>query len=177
MILWNCALSLLATRCRKPREIGTNCEAQTIVAYYHTSHDILTKIFTQNSNKCIRYNNGYINFSSSYGLSWVACPVTVYPWYVDIDICMIYDIAFALFCTVVKISDCWPLPSNQSFYRQIASYQRGVGDHRVGQCWEGLMGQQNSCKTLIEVHSTMHLMHPQLRSWNYHLHYFKAYHV
>ena len=23
--------------------------------------------------------------------------------------------------------------SNQSFYRQIASYQRGVGDHRVGQ--------------------------------------------
>ena len=25
---------------------------------------------------------------------------------------------------------CWPSPSN---YRQIAYYQRGVGDHRVGQ--------------------------------------------
>ena len=24
---------------------------------------------------------------------------------------------------------CWPLPTNQSFYRQIAGYQRGVGDH------------------------------------------------
>ena len=29
-------------------------------------------------------------------------------------------------------SVCCPLPSNQSLYRQIASYQRGVGDHRVG---------------------------------------------
>ena len=28
---------------------------------------------------------------------------------------------------------------------------------RVG---KGVMGQQNSCKTLIGVHSTMHLMHP-----------------
>ena len=28
---------------------------------------------------------------------------------------------------------CWPLPSNQSFYRQIADCQRGVGDHRIGQ--------------------------------------------
>ena len=27
---------------------------------------------------------------------------------------------------------CWPLPSNQSFYRQIAGYRMGVGDHRVG---------------------------------------------
>ena len=29
---------------------------------------------------------------------------------------------------------CWPLPSNQSFffYRQIASYVRGVRDPRVG---------------------------------------------
>ena len=27
----------------------------------------------------------------------------------------------------------WPSPSNQSFYRQIAHYQRGVGNHRVGQ--------------------------------------------
>ena len=28
---------------------------------------------------------------------------------------------------------CWALPSNQSFYRQIAGYQRGVGNRRVGQ--------------------------------------------
>jgi hypothetical protein len=27
---------------------------------------------------------------------------------------------------------CRPSPSNQSFYRQIAGYQRGAGDHRVG---------------------------------------------
>ena len=27
---------------------------------------------------------------------------------------------------------CWPLPSNQSFYRQVAGYWKGVGDHRVG---------------------------------------------
>ena len=27
---------------------------------------------------------------------------------------------------------CRPLPSNQSFYRQIAGYRMGVGDHRVG---------------------------------------------
>ena len=30
----------------------------------------------------------------------------------------------ALLCT------CWPLPSNQSLYRQIASYDRDVDDHR-----------------------------------------------
>ena len=28
---------------------------------------------------------------------------------------------------------CWSLPSNQSFYRQIAGYVRGVRDPRVGQ--------------------------------------------
>ena len=57
-----------------------------------------------------------------------------------------------------KIS-CWPLLRNQSFYRQIAGCGMGVGDHRVGQWWKGVMGQQNSYKTLIGVHSTMHLMH------------------
>ena len=34
-------------------------------------------------------------------------------------------------CTHPYNAICWPLPSNQSFYRQIAGYQRGVGDHRV----------------------------------------------
>ena len=36
---------------------------------------------------------------------------------------------------------CWASPSNQSFYRQIASYQRGIGYHRVGQWWEGITDQ------------------------------------
>ena len=40
-------------------------------------------------------------------------------------------------CMHLASSNCWPSPSNQSFYRQIAGYQRGVGDHRVGQWWEG----------------------------------------
>ena len=31
----------------------------------------------------------------------------------------------------VCVCVCWPLPSNQSFYRQIAGYQRGVDDHGV----------------------------------------------
>ena len=44
------------------------------------------------------------------------------------------------------------LSSNQSFYRVIADYMRGVGDHRVGWWWKEVMGQQNSCKTLIGVH-------------------------
>ena len=29
--------------------------------------------------------------------------------------------------------DCWLLLSNQSFYRQIAGYGMGVGDHRVSE--------------------------------------------
>ena len=28
---------------------------------------------------------------------------------------------------------CWSLPSNQSFYRQIAGYMRGMRDPRIGQ--------------------------------------------
>ena len=44
---------------------------------------------------------------------------------------------------------CWPLLSNQSFYRQIAGYGMGIGDHRVGRWWKRVMGQQNSCKTHI----------------------------
>ncbi len=39
--------------------------------------------------------------------------------------------------TIAAIYICRPSPSNQSFYRQIAGYQRGAGDHRVGQWWEG----------------------------------------
>ena len=45
-------------------------------------------------------------------------------------------------CT--RVCTCWSLPSNQ----------RGVVDHRAGQWWKGVMGQQNSCKNLhvTEVH-------------------------
>ena len=67
------------------------------------------------------------------------------------------------FCTAMvktSITICWSWLSNQSFYRQMASCGLGVGDHRVGQWRKGVMGQQNSCKTLIGVYSTMHLMHP-----------------
>jgi hypothetical protein len=37
----------------------------------------------------------------------------------------------------VDNSICRPSPSNQNFYRLIAGYQRGAGDHRVGHWWEG----------------------------------------
>ena len=66
-----------------------------------------------------------------------------------------------------------PSPSNQSFYRLIASYQRGVGDHRWANDERGVMGLQISYSTLIGVLSTMHLMHaahaPQLRHYNYYV--------
>ena len=52
---------------------------------------------------------------------------------------------------------CWPLLSNQSFYRQITGCGMGVGDHRVAQWWKGVMGRQNSWKTLIGMHLTMYL--------------------
>ena len=32
----------------------------------------------------------------------------------------------------VTVKICWPSLSNQCFYRQIAGYGMGVGDHRVG---------------------------------------------
>ena len=49
----------------------------------------------------------------------------------DLDTELIFPLDSPLIHTCKFI--CWPSPSNQSFYRQIAGYQRGVGDHRVGQ--------------------------------------------
>ena len=73
---------------------------------------------------------------------------------------MPYYYAFKWLC----IFTCWPSPSNQSFYRQIAGYQRGVGDHRP--MMRGGRGPTNySYKNLTGVHSTMHLMHPNLASF------------
>ena len=61
-------------------------------------------------------------------------------------------------CTIVFVGRCL---ATKVFNRQIAGCRMGVvGDHRVGWWWKGVMGQQNSCKTLTGVHSTMHLMHP-----------------
>ena len=79
-------------------------------------------------------------------------------YYTTVHVC--YTLGL-LVLNILNIDDnhyCWPLPSNQSFYRQITGYQRGVhvGGHRVGQGWKGVMGQQNSCKTSIEVHLIMH---------------------
>ena len=69
---------------------------------------------------------------------------------------------------------CWLLPSNQSFYRQIARYRRPVGDHSIGQWWKGVMGQQ----TLIGVHSPCILCtSPQLKSCNYYIIYTAAYKI
>ena len=54
---------------------------------------------------------------------------------------------------------CWYmwLSSNQSFYRQFASYGKGVSHHKVG---IEVNYKQNSYLTVIGVHWTMHLMHP-----------------
>ena len=43
---------------------------------------------------------------------------------------------------------------------QITGYGMSVGDHRVGWWWKGVMGKRNSYMTLIGVHSTTYLMHP-----------------
>ena len=55
---------------------------------------------------------------------------------------------------------CWPSPSNQSFIDKLPA-TRGVWviiGYRP--MMRGVMFQQNSCMTLIGVHSTMHRMHP-----------------
>ena len=80
------------------------------------------------------------------------------------------------------MNTCWPSPSNQSSCRQIFGYQRGVGDHRIGQwcivlClsspssqsykiviwwWRGgVMDRQIA----VHAHLTMHLVHPNLICW------------
>ena len=50
---------------------------------------------------------------------------------------------------IQNITTC---PSNQSFKRQIAGCEMGVGDRRVGWWWKGVIGKQNNCKMLIGVH-------------------------
>ena len=52
---------------------------------------------------------------------------------------------------------CWPSPSNQGFFRQIADYQRSVGDQWFGGGGAGgPWANKSSYKTLVGVHLTMH---------------------
>ncbi len=64
---------------------------------------------------------------------------------------------------IITLHICRPSPSNQSFYRLIAGYQRGAGDHRVGQGLEGSWAY----KIGLVVHWTMHAAPhaPQLRHY------------
>ena len=65
----------------------------------------------------------------------------------------------------------WSLPSNQSFYREIAWYRRGVGHHRVCRWWKG---GQLPTKWLSDSNwgEFDHASHsPQLQSDNYYVHY------
>ena len=55
---------------------------------------------------------------------------------------------------------CLQSPSNPSFYRQIIGYGMSVDDHRIAWWWKGVMDKQIGYLTLIGVHSTMLLMHP-----------------
>ena len=50
---------------------------------------------------------------------------------------------------IISIIICWPLPSNQSFYKQIVSYGEGVGHHNYygRPMMKGDIGQQNSYQT------------------------------
>ena len=69
-------------------------------------------------------------------------------------------------CRWAYMLTCWPLLSNQSFYRQIAGCRRGWV---IGRWWKGVNYQQNSYLTATGMHSTMHLMHPNLLSDNYYM--------
>ena len=42
------------------------------------------------------------------------------------------DVYFVVSCEYSTVVYLWSLPSNQSFYRQIAGYGVGMGDHRLG---------------------------------------------
>ena len=47
----------------------------------------------------------------------------------------LYHMHIQIFCMITIIA------YHQVFIAKIAGYQRGVGDHRVDQWWEGVMGQ------------------------------------
>ena len=45
---------------------------------------------------------------------------------------------------VYKLLTCLQLPSNQSFYRQIAGYRMDLGDHEVAWWRKEVIGKQNN---------------------------------
>ena len=55
---------------------------------------------------------------------------------------------------------CKQLPSNQSVDKQISSHQEGGGVSRWGECIRKATAYKFDTYTLIEVHSTMHLVDP-----------------
>ena len=55
---------------------------------------------------------------------------------------------------------CTLLPSNQSFYKQITSHEKGGGVSGVGQWWGKATEYKIGVTGLIGVHSNMHLVHP-----------------
>ena len=50
----------------------------------------------------------------------------------SVCVCVCVCVNFVCVCVCMILSVCWPLPCNPNFYRQIAGYGMGVGDHRVG---------------------------------------------
>ena len=68
-------------------------------------------------------------------------------------------------------SNCWPLLSNQSLFRQFASYVMGLDDPRVIKLMMkgGYEPTKINCyMPLLGVHPTMHFMHaPQVSACNY----------
>ena len=64
---------------------------------------------------------------------------------------------------------CWPLPSNQSFYRQITGYRRCVGDHSVGQWWEGSWANKIAAWPYLGCIRSCISCTLQLRSCNYYV--------
>ena len=60
-------------------------------------------------------------------------------------------------CLYICVGSCL---ATKVFYRQFASYEKGLGHHKVGQWSTEVNYQQNSYLPVIGVHSTMHFMHP-----------------
>ena len=63
-------------------------------------------------------------------------------------------------CVCVCTCACKHLPSNQSFYKQISSHQKGGGVSRWGEWVRKATAYKFNTCILIGVHLTMHLVDP-----------------
>ena len=89
-----------------------------------THHDYETWSVIYVVHTCVDVYRRVLNTHTIYIIYHVSCCTQVHTTY--------YIASFqSLLSYLVCVCVCWPLPSNQSFYRQIAGYQRGVGNHRV----------------------------------------------